>query len=447
VPGSDREHGASVAPAKVPVQPPVGRVVSRSSVLSLQSRAGNAAVVSLLSTSRGVTPVAQRNGDGVTTVVEKVKESSDLTTLGILVPKWGAEKVKPVADYLGTERCKTMIMVIGSDVVEGMKPEDFLGITKLPSGEPSLQDLAVLVEKAGAGLDNVLTVGKRWSSSLAPTLGALVAFKAKLDVMSPYIQAASASERTEASKDTKLLALAQTNLSRDDYLGLLPALGVFLSPSGGGLTEGGKGHLQAPDVDNKIRTTLALYVADAIKQGRKVEGEVSVVGDADFQLAFDRQWVDTGLLPKGTVAKSTCNAFVDVNLTKRHIWVHRDKGNEGTVVHEGMHKYASPVLRTEQMDVFTKSGGDPGGISQLDEGITEYFTRKVTGPMKITRGNYPNPHDIAQRIATVAGDTVLAAAYFDGAFDALKKKWAPTKWQGLALAIEGKDWAGARKLI
>ena len=198
--------------------------------------------------------------------------------------------------------------------------------------------------------------------------------------MSPYIQAASASERTEASKDTKLLALAQTNLSRDDYLGLLPALGVFLSPSGGGLTEGGKGHLQAPDVDNKIRTTLALYVADAIKQGRKVEGEVSVVGDADFQLAFDRQWVDTGLLPKGTVAKSTCNAFVDVNLTKRHIWVHRDKGNEGTVVHEGMHKYASPVLRTEQMDVFTKSGGDPGGISQLDEGITEYFTRKVTSP-------------------------------------------------------------------
>ena len=67
--------------------------MSRCSVLSLQSRAGNAAVVSLLSTSRGATPVAQRNGDGVTTVVEKVKESSDLTTLGILVPKWGAEKV------------------------------------------------------------------------------------------------------------------------------------------------------------------------------------------------------------------------------------------------------------------------------------------------------------------------------------------------------------------
>ena len=128
-----------------------------------------------------------------------------------------------------------------------------------------------------------------------------------------------------------------------------------------------------------------------------------MVGDADFQLAFDRQWVDTGLLPKGTVAKSTCNAFVDVNLTKRHIWVHRDKGNEGTVVHEGMHKYASPVLRTEQMDVFTKSGGDPGGISQLDEGITEYFDSESHGPHKITRGNYPNPHDIAQRIRHCCG--------------------------------------------
>ena len=421
--------------------------MSKGSVLSLQARAGNAAVVSRLSTTTGAKAVAQRNGDGISTVVEKVKESSDLTTLGVLVPKWGVEKVKPVAAHLGAEQCKAMIMVIGSEVVEGMKPEDFLGIPKLPSGEPSLQDLAVLVERVGADLDDVLRLGKRWSSTLAPTLGALVAFKAKPDVISPYIQAASASERTEASRDTKMLALAKTNLTRDDYLGLLPALGVFLSPSKGALSEGGTGHLQAPNVDNLIRTNLALYVADAIKQGRKVEGEVSVVGDADFQLAFDRQWVDTGQIPKGTVATSKCNAFVDVNLSKRHIWVHHDKGNQGTVVHEGMHKYASPVLRTEQMDVYTKSGGTTGGISQLDEGLTEYFTRKVTDPMRITRGNYANQHVIASKIAAAAGDTVAAAAYFDGAFDALKKRWASPTWQQLALAIEGQDWARARTLI
>ena len=71
-----------------------------------------------------------------------------------------------------------------------------------------------------------------WSATLAPTLGALVAFKAKLDVMSPYIQAASASERAGASSDTKLLALAQTNLSRDDDPGLLPALEASAAPRG-----------------------------------------------------------------------------------------------------------------------------------------------------------------------------------------------------------------------
>ena len=135
----------------------------------------------------------------------------------------------------------------------------------------------------------------------------------------------------------------------------------------------------------------------------------------------------TPAISKGTVAKSTCNAFVDVNLTKRHIWVHRDKGNEGTVVHEGMHKYASPVLilRHRTDGRVHEIWGGPGRDFPAGQAVHRVLHSESHGPMKITRGNYPNPHDIAQRIATVAGDTVLAAAYFDGAFDALKKTARP----------------------
>ncbi|MGH9126308.1 MAG: hypothetical protein ACRDZ8_16515 [Acidimicrobiales bacterium] len=64
--------------------------------------------------------------------------------------------------------------------------------------------------------------------------------------------------------------------------------------------------------------------------------------------------------------------------------MHRDKGNAGTVIHEGMHKYADYTLRNEQMTLTTTHGG----VSQLDEGITEVFTRKVTDVIGIVRGNY-----------------------------------------------------------
>jgi hypothetical protein len=109
-----------------------------------------------------------------------------------------------------------------------------------------------------------------------------------------------------------------------------------------------------------------------------------------------------------------------------------------------MHKYADPTLRNEQMSLVTTHGG----ISQLDEGITELFTRKVTSVLKIARGNYANPFEMADLLEKLVGDAVVAKAYFDGNFDALKmayEKARPSKkWNVVALALEQKDWPVAK---
>jgi hypothetical protein len=153
-------------------------------------------------------------------------------------------------------------------------------------------------------------------------------------------------------------------------------------------------------------------------------------------MAFDRQWVRAAGQSFGKKkAWEVCNAFVDVNLPDRRIWVHRDMGNAGTVIHEGMHKYADPTLRDEQIAMCKAKTIPYGGISQLDEGITEYFTRKVDP----TRKNYQDPFEVATELVRRCTEPVVAAAYYDGAFDPLKAAFGRT-WATFAEQVEKKEW-------
>jgi hypothetical protein len=377
--------------------------------------------------------------DDLDDFVADLKRISGLTTLSVLLPTWEREERLEVVKHIGIERFQELVFALGAPLVGALKEDLVKGVT--------FAQLAELMGQKGGTVDQAFDVGNRWKVPLADVLGGVIqVFAVDLDKLKPVIEKASPSDREKASKDTLLLAKAKSKLSVDTYLGLLPALGVYEGPSSGKLAEGDPGstHKKGAEADQLIRYHLQKYVADAVRAGRKVEGEVSVVGDTDFQMAFDRQWVDTGLFAKNTVAKKTCNAFVDVNLSKRHIWVHRDLGNAGTVIHEGMHKYADPTLRNEQMSLVTTHGG----ISQLDEGITELFTRKVTSVLKIARGNYANPFEMADLLEKLVGDAVVAKAYFDGNFDALKmayEKARPSKkWNVVALALEQKDWPVAK---
>jgi hypothetical protein len=204
-----------------------------------------------------------------------------------------------------------------------------------------------------------------------------------------------------------------------------------------------RGHLTGPEADTAIRAELQKYVAEAVKAGRKVDGEVSVVGDQDFQLAFDRQWIVAAgqTQYKSKPASAWCEAFVDVNLPKRHIWVHRNMGDLGTVVHEGMHKYADSALRDEQIQLCNQKKINHGGTSRLDEGITEYFTRPVVvNQLKVPRADYyQGEFEVVTKLAQNFGEATVAKAYFDGDFDSLKKA-VGNGWAVFAENFERSNW-------
>jgi hypothetical protein len=403
-------------------------------VLALQATVGNQATQRLL---------VQRNG--VETVVKSVVNASELMTIAILLPRWDADARKKVAEHLGVSRFKDLIFALGETKLDALGPAAVLTIG-------SLDDVRKL---AGLQLAEVVDLAKRWNAGLPELLRAIIPnYPLSIDVLRPSIERASAADREAAAKDATLMAQAKSKLDTDTYLALLPALRVYNPPTSR-LREAPLGttwisHMKGDEADQYIRKYLAAVVKDAVTAGRKVEGEVSVVGDADFDLAFKRQWIDTGVLPK-TTSSNVCNAFVDVNLPQRHIWVHKDRGNAGTVIHEGMHKYADPTLRNELMKKYPGSGAD-GGISQLDEGITEFFTREVTKNLGITRGNYASQFDVTNTLAGLVGKTSLASAYFDGQLGGLKKAYIGAKgptsdWEAFAKAIEEKRFGDAKALL
>jgi hypothetical protein len=267
-----------------------------------------------------------------------------------------------------------------------------------------------------------------------------------IDVLSPFIEAASQGQRDAVWKDTALMTKAKRVLKLDDYLALLPALRVLTPPSSGtfpGAQSGYTGHTPAAEVDRLIGLHLGHYVADAKKAGRKAEGEISVVGGQDWEDAFNRQWPGF----KSTMAA----AFVDVDQPKRQIWLHQDRGDPGTAIHEGMHKYANDTIRNVQRGLYRKGMVQ---IGRLDEGLTEYFCRLVTSKLGISRTSYPNELGIATDLVAYVGEGVAAAAYFDGDFDRFIKAYLSTTkrtsahWDLLSKVFEGdEDYPRARALL
>jgi hypothetical protein len=442
-------------------------------VRRLQRAYGNQAVQRLVAGPR----MLQR--DDLSTFVASLADASDMAMLGVMLPTLDAATRTAVAKQLGVSRFKDLIFVLGEDTVMQIGREGLLALS-------SIEDLARLTS---VPIGKTLDVARRWKAlpiqNFADHLGAAVGpqgidfptamrlcneqqeslkerlrlaiqrFPVTVDELRPYIDSAPQVEREAVSNDTALMGLARSNLSEDEYLALLPALRTY-KPATTIIKEATAGskwisHMRGDEADVYIRAQLGGLVKDAVRAGRKVEGEVSVVDDADFEVAFRRQW--TPILGASTTATlPRVNAFVDVSLPKRHIWVHKDRGNAGTVVHEGMHKYADPTLRNELIRKYPGAGPD-AGVSQLDEGITEYFTREVTNPLGIVRGNYAEPFKIAAALAGAVGKTVLASAYFDGQFDGLKavymsaKGKSMTDWESFAKAAEGKQWSTARTYL
>ncbi len=204
------------------------------------------------------------------------------------------------------------------------------------------------------------------------------------------------------TNDPTLMAEIAEVTSTDAYLDLLVALntdhGAGLFPS-------------AADADTLIRTHIpSAYLATARADGRQAEGNLAIVDETNFAIAYAET--------RGGTPRSTLNGFVDGDGRQ---WVRVLTANPGTPVHEAIHNYSQrDLIRTSQ---------------PLNEGVTEYFTRMVTDRtddpttpadeaaatasdrVRIYSGNL----GFVERLVDVVGEEVVAAAYFDGDVDRLEE--------------------------
>jgi hypothetical protein len=243
-----------------------------------------------------------------------------------------------------------------------------------------------------------------------------------LSDLKPEIEAADASERKRVWKDGKLLSTMESKMSESDYLDLLPALGMFKK---GRTAEDRKSHTSADKADKYIRKYLGDYVKEAAERGASVEGQVAVVDGSDWDKAYEAEFGDDG-------EQDSTNAFVD---QAGRIWVHKNRGNAGTIIHEGVHKYAK--------DDFLSTVG-----FNFNEGITEYFTRKICDSLKYKRGNYQSNWKFATDFVGYLGEAEVAKAYFDGAVDDLKTSFTDKgkDWDVLIAHVKAEEWTEAKAL-
>ena len=235
-------------------------------------------------------------------------------------------------------------------------------------------------------------------------------------------------DRNAVMADADLMKLAKDKMPAQGYISFLTAL-QMIAP---GTTPSGVPHTSATKADELIRAKLGDYVKKAVKAGKKVEGSVAVVKGDDWTLAYEAEF------GKGDADEPNVNAFVD---KKDRIIIHAERGNPGTTIHEGVHKYApNNVL-------------DTWGF-EFNEGVTEYFTRQITDAMDppVARTNYQSNFDVMKKLVGVVTEEKLAKAYFEGALSDLKSTWRGAgktnkQWNDLVKAVKQKKWTDAEALL
>lgn len=241
-------------------------------------------------------------------------------------------------------------------------------------------------------------------------------------------------QRDAVYADKAFIGQVETTIGVRDYIKFLGALRVVELPVAGTLSEGAAArHTSAAEADALIQEKMGLYVAKAVKEGKQVSGQVAVLNEADFVKAYTDE---NGSPPNGV------NAFVRVKAGDRLIVVNANKGNAGTVIHEGMHKYSDLTVKNRYGQ-------------NMNEAFTEYMTRLITDnlPTPIVRGNYASNFAVGKKLAGLVGPHVMKSAYFNGKVDDLiavyktKAKRTDAEWADFTTKVGGKDWAGAEALL
>lgn len=127
---------------------------------------------------------------------------------------------------------------------------------------------------------------------------------------------------------------------------------------------------------------------------------------------------------------------------KGAIHIRRARSDLGVQLHEGMHLFCDDRWR-KQMSY------------NVNEGVTEYFTRKLAPEVQVVRddSSFLKQFTSAGHLVDVAGEAVVAAAYFDGDIATLEGKIDGRKadgkgtWKKWLSHLEANDFKAANALL
>jgi hypothetical protein len=136
-------------------------------------------------------------------------------------------------------------------------------------------------------------------------------------------------------------------------------------------------------------------------------------------------------------AREGVRAFQDEDRGEVHI--RKERADLGTQLHEGLHLFSD--------DRWRKRMG-----YNVNEGVTEYFTRKLGPEVQVERddSSFLRQYTSASHLVTAATEPVVAAAYFNGEIAALKTavdargKGTWEKWLGF---LDANDFKHANALL
>lgn len=185
-------------------------------------------------------------------------------------------------------------------------------------------------------------------------------------------------------------------------------------------------HMSASSADQQIQAHMGKIVS-GLPSGNVAQGKVRIVADAAFRTAYSRYFGDDG-------EYDSTNAFVERNSPEGGdvVWIHEERGNPGTSLHEAMHLYSNAAYRS---DLGTAA----------NEGTTEYFTRYVLRQIGSTlvRSNYDGELAPVNVLAGKAGMTPTAKGYFGGDIAGLEAAAGKAAFATWKAAMKKGDFAAA----
>ena len=250
------------------------------------------------------------------------------------------------------------------------------------------------------------------------------------------VEEASQGQRNTVWKDGGYMAETRSLLGDDYYLSLICALRMRY-PTRYPLES-------VNQVDTAIKKYLNKYLSGSPAEGFNFDGNVAIVNADHWDIAGSKQYGERWADKKGKLG-----GFVD---REGRAFVHCIQADEGTMMHEAIHQYSNESI-----------GGAINVLShELNEGITEYFTRRVCRLAGIStpyRGSYPEAYLLVKLMVNKFGVDIVGNAYFKGPPTILENTFMDkysgsgnqeekkNKWADFINYISNDQWVAAKAIL